>query len=176
MRARAVVLRNENEGRFHQLCDELEAEWQPPNNHRNGFARKNGRRPVETGACRAPRGHRSATYTRTRSRRPCSNRSPNSRNASIAPSSAPSANSRNYRKSAAKRPRRPPKKPRPLLPSRDRQEAVPRLNRGTLWVRPLGPPPPPSDAPDLAYTMSAEPPTPAQPDSVTFRANGGIDT
>src|ERR1017187_1852641 len=29
MRARAVVLRNENEGRFHQLCDELEAEWQP---------------------------------------------------------------------------------------------------------------------------------------------------
>src|ERR1022692_1077743 len=28
MRARAVVLRNENEGRFHQLCDELEAEWQ----------------------------------------------------------------------------------------------------------------------------------------------------
>src|ERR1017187_3561502 len=24
-----------------------------PNNHRNGFARKNGRRPVETGACRA---------------------------------------------------------------------------------------------------------------------------
>jgi hypothetical protein len=118
----------------------------------------------------------SATYTRTRSRRPCSNRSPNSRNASIAPSSAPSANSRNYRKSAAKRPRRPPKKPRPLLPSRDRQEAVPRLNRGTLWVRPLGPPPPPSDAPDLAYTMSAEPPTPAQPDSVTFRANGGIDT
>src|ERR1017187_9829700 len=58
----------------------------------------------------------------------------------------------------------------------DCQEAVPRLNRGTLWVRPLGPPPPPSDAPDLAYTMSAEPPTPAQPDSVTFRANGGIDT
>jgi hypothetical protein len=40
----------------------------------------------------------------------------------------------------------------------------------------LGPPQPPSDAPDLAYTMSAEPPTPAQPDSVTFRANGGIDT
>jgi hypothetical protein len=29
MRARAVVLRTENEGRFHQLCDELEAEWQP---------------------------------------------------------------------------------------------------------------------------------------------------
>src|ERR1022692_198939 len=29
MRARAVVLRNENEGRFHQLGDELEAEWQP---------------------------------------------------------------------------------------------------------------------------------------------------
>ena len=29
MRARAVVLPNENEGRFHQLCDELEAEWQP---------------------------------------------------------------------------------------------------------------------------------------------------
>src|ERR1022692_2021840 len=29
MRARAVVLRNENEGRFRQLCDELEAEWQP---------------------------------------------------------------------------------------------------------------------------------------------------
>src|ERR1022692_1265470 len=28
MRARAVVLRNENEGRFHQLCEELEAEWQ----------------------------------------------------------------------------------------------------------------------------------------------------
>jgi len=29
MRARALVLRSENEGRFHQLCDELEAEWQP---------------------------------------------------------------------------------------------------------------------------------------------------
>jgi len=29
MRARAVVLPNENQGRFHQLCDELEAEWQP---------------------------------------------------------------------------------------------------------------------------------------------------
>jgi len=29
MRARAVVLSTENEGRFHQLCDELEAEWQP---------------------------------------------------------------------------------------------------------------------------------------------------
>lgn len=29
MRARAVVLPKENEGRFHQLCDELEAEWQP---------------------------------------------------------------------------------------------------------------------------------------------------
>ena len=32
MRARAVVLPNENEGRFHQLCDELEAEWQPQTN------------------------------------------------------------------------------------------------------------------------------------------------
>lgn len=32
MRARAVVLRDENEGRFHLLCDELEAEWQPQTN------------------------------------------------------------------------------------------------------------------------------------------------
>src|ERR1017187_2193878 len=175
MRARAVVLRNENEGRFHQLCDELEAEWQLQTTTEMALLEKMA--VAQWKLVRAePARPSSATYTRTRSRRPCSNRSPNSRNASIAPSSAPSANSRNYRKSAAKRPRRPPKKPRPLLPSRDRQEAVPRLNRGTLWVRPLGPPPPPSDAPDLAYTMSAEPPTPAQPDSVTFRANGGIDT
>jgi hypothetical protein len=30
MRARAIVLPDENERRFQQLCDELQAEWQPP--------------------------------------------------------------------------------------------------------------------------------------------------
>jgi hypothetical protein len=30
MRARATVLLDENERRFQQLCDELQAEWQPP--------------------------------------------------------------------------------------------------------------------------------------------------
>src|ERR1035438_4522255 len=143
-----------------------------PNNHRNGFARKNGRRPVETGACRAPRGHRSATYTRTRSRRPCSNRSPNSRNASITPSSAPSANSKKLQK-IRRQTAPPPAKEAPPAFTEPRPSGS-----GTPPEPgyPLGPPQPPSDAPDLAYTMSAEPPTPAQPDSVTFPANGGIDT
>jgi hypothetical protein len=43
-------------------------------------------------------------------------------------------------------------------------------------IAPSSAPPTPSAAPGPVYVMSAKPPTPSRPDSVTFRANGGIDT
>src|ERR1035438_7559831 len=116
-----------------------------PNNHQNGFARKNGRRPVETGACRAPRGHRlrripgreAGGHARTarqipgtlrsrllprppRTRETTENPPPNGPTAAI-PTPGP--------------PPPPQTTPPPFSRGRAGGGGVPRLNRGTLWVR-----------------------------------------
>src|ERR1039457_4826992 len=158
-----------------------------PNNHRNGFARKNGRRPVETGACRAPRGHRHAQWKLVRAERResivCDVYPDEKQEAML----EPLAKFQERFDRAFFRALRELEK----LQKIRRQTAPPPVNEAPPAFTepqpsgsgtppepgyPLGPPQPPSDAPDLAYTMSAEPPTPAQPDSVTFPANGGIDT
>src|ERR1017187_3561505 len=130
-----------------------------PNSHRNGFARKKGRRPVETGACRAPRVHRlrripgreAGGHARTPRQIPGTLRSrllprpPRTRETTENPppngptarqrSPAPPPTRKNNKNPPPNRPPPPSTKPPPFFRSRTRQGAVPRLNRGTLWVR-----------------------------------------
>ena len=134
MRARAVVLRNENEGRFHQLGDELEAEWQPQTTTEMALLEK-----MAVAQWKLVRAERREAIV-------CDVYSDEKREAMLEPLAKfqerfdraffrALRELEKLQKIRRKRPHRPSKKPRPLLPSRDRQGAVPRLNRGTLWVR-----------------------------------------
>ena len=134
MRARAVVLRNENEGRFHQLCDELEAEWQPQTTTEMALLEK-----MAVAQWKLVRAERRESIV-------CDVYPDEKREAMLEPLAKfqerfdraffrALRELEKLQKIRRKRPHRPSKKPRPLLPSRDRQGAVPRLNRGTLWVR-----------------------------------------
>src|ERR1017187_5862255 len=174
MRARAVVLRNENEGRFHQLCDELEAEWQLQTTTEMALLEK-----MAVAQWKLVRAERREAIV-------CDVYPDEKQEAML----EPLAKFQERFDRAFFRALRELEK----LPKIRRQTAPPPVKEAPpafTEPRPSGsgtppepgyplararPPQPPSDAPDLAYTMSAEPPTPAQPDSVTFRANGGIDT
>src|ERR1022692_5166947 len=134
MRARAVVLRNENEGRFHQLCDLLEAEWQPQTPTELALLEK-----MAISQWKLVRAERREAII-------CEVYTDEKQEAMLAPLAKfqerfdraffrALRELEKLQKIRRKRPHRPSKKPRPLLPSRDRQGAVPRLNRGTLWVR-----------------------------------------
>jgi hypothetical protein len=171
MRARAVVLRNENEGRFHQLCDELEAEWQLQTTTKMALLEK-----MAVAQWKLVRAERREAIV-------CDVYPDEKREATLEPLAKFQERFDRAFFRALRELEKLQKIRRQTAPP-PAKEAPPAFTEprpsgsGTPPEPgyPLGPPPPPSDAPDLAYTMSAEPPTPAQPDSVTFRANGGIDT
>jgi hypothetical protein len=174
MRARAIVLRTENEGRFQQLCDEFEAEWQPQTTTEMALLEKMAiaqwklvraeRREAiicdvytdeKQEAMLEPLAKFQERFERAffRALRELEKLQKIRRQQASPPAkeASPAVTEPGY----------------PLGPSGSRTPPEPR--------DPLGPPQPPSDAPDLTYTMSAEHRTPSQPDSVAFRANGGID-
>src|ERR1039457_3936561 len=165
MRARAVVLRNENEGRFHQLCDELEAEWQPQTTTEMALLEK-----MAVAQWKLVRAERRESIV-------CDVYPDEKREAMLEPLAKFQERFDRAFFRALRELEKLQKIRRQTAPPPAFTEPRP-SGSGTPPEPgyPLGPPPPPSDAPDLAYTMSPEPPAPTQTDSVTFRATGGIDT
>jgi len=161
LRARAIVLPNENQGRFHQLCDELEAEWQPQSTTEMALLEK-----MAIAQWKLVRAERRQAVI-------CGVYQDEKQEAMLEPLAKfqerfERAFFRSLRElEKLQKIRRQTAAP----PAKEAPPATPPEPRN-----PLGPPQPPPDSPDLTYTMSAAPPTPSQPDSVTFRANGSIET
>jgi hypothetical protein len=161
MRARAIVLRTENEGRFHQLCDELEAEWQPQTPTELALLEK-----MAISQWKLVRAERREAII-------CEVYTDEKQEAMLAPLAK-------FQERFDRAFFRALRELENLQKIR-RQMAPPPAKEATPVVPPepgypLGPPQPPTEAPHPDYVMSAEPPTPSQPDHVTFRANGSIDT
>ena len=153
MRARAVVLPNENEGRFHQLCDELEAEWQPQSTTEMALLEK-----MAIAQWKLVRAERREAVI-------CGIYPDEKQEAMLEPlAKFQERFERAFFRSLSeleklqkiRRQTAPP-------PSKEAPSATPPEPE-----YPLGPPQPPQDAPDLAYVMSTGTPTP--------RADSGFHT